>query len=86
MLRYIKAIFKDYFWDFYLWSQEIPIDTPIDEVKPQLPSYVKVDWQNPEPLGKGFLYSVTWIKGHKIRQRRYLGFVDGLYSGCVIKG
>jgi hypothetical protein len=86
MLKRIKAIFKDYFWDFYLWSQEVPIDTNIDDVKKQLPPYAKVDWQNPEALGKGLLYPVFWIKGHKSHQRKYLGFVDGLYSGCVIVG
>jgi hypothetical protein len=86
MLKRIKTLFKDYSWDFHLWSQEIAIDTNIEDVKRLSPSYVTVDWQNPESLGRGELYPVTWIKGHKIRQRRYLGFVDGLYSGSVIRG
>ena len=86
MLKHIKAIFKDYFPDFYVWSRQIPIDTHIDHVKHQLPSYIRVDWLNPESLGKGLLYPVTWIKGHKMRGKEFLGFVDGLYSGCILKG
>lgn len=86
MLNLIKSIFKDHFFDFYLWSQEVTIHTPLDDVKGLLPGYVKVDWNKPEQLGKGLLYPVTWIKGHRKKKRKYLGFVDGLYSGCVIKG
>jgi hypothetical protein len=86
MLERIKALFKDYSWDFHMWSQEIPIDTHIDDVKRQIPSYIEVDWQNPETLGKGKLYPVIWIKGHKITKRRFLGFVDELYSGCIMTG
>jgi hypothetical protein len=86
MLKGIKSLFKDYSSDFYLWSQEIAIDTNLDEVKRQLPSYVTVDWQSPESLGKGLLYPVTMIKGRKLKQRWFLGFVDGAYSGCIIMG
>jgi hypothetical protein len=86
MLDHIKNLFKDYSWEFYLWSQEVPIDTPIETVKSQLPPYAKVDWQNSESLGKGILYPVTWIKGQRGKTKHFLGFVDGLYSGCIIKG
>lgn len=63
---------------------EIPVNTNIDEIKRQLPAYVKVDWQNPEQVGKGLLYPVTWIKGQKMKKKQYLGFVEGAYCGCTL--
>ncbi|NII27073.1 hypothetical protein HB364_18430 [Pseudoflavitalea sp. X16] len=86
MLKLFRGIFKDYFWDFYRWAQQVPFDTPLAEVKAQLPLYAKVDWANPAIMGKGLLYPVIWIKGYKKRQKALLGFVDGLYTGCVIRG
>lgn len=82
----IKAAFKDYYWDFQVWSQSIPIDTHISDVKKQLPNYVTIDWVNPERLGNGLLFRVIRIKGHpKSKSTDFLGFVNDLYSGHVFR-
>jgi hypothetical protein len=83
MIGRIKTLFKNYSWEFHLWSMGIAIDTDIEEVKSQLPPFVIVDWQKPVKFGDGLLYQVTWIKGHKMKQKKYLGFIDGGYGGCV---
>jgi hypothetical protein len=67
-----------------MWSQNIPIDSPISLVKHQLPDYVSVDWHNPESLGDGLLYPIIVIKGHrKTNSTDFLGFVNDLYAGHV---
>lgn len=84
MIDRIKTLFKNYSWDFHLWSMKITGDTKLDEVKRQLPAYITVDWHNPVQVGKGILYPVTWIKGHKMKRKQYLGFVEGVYCGCTL--
>lgn len=72
--------------DFKAWSQNIPINTHVSVVKEKIPSYVIVDWQNPEFLGDGLLYPVIKIKGHrKTKSTDFLGFVDDLYLGHVFR-
>lgn len=88
LLKFRKIFdgFKDYYSDFKIWLQQIPIDTSISEVKLKLPSFVIVDWENPEKFGKGLLYRVDKIKGHsKSSSVDYLGFLDDLYSGHVFR-
>lgn len=83
--KILKGWFKDYYWDFYMWSQSVPIDTHIDDVIKLIPNYATVDWGNPKKLGEGLLYPVVKIRGHhKKKSTCFLGFVDGLYTGCVI--
>ncbi len=84
LLKKLRNLFKDHYWDFYMWSQTVPIDTHISVVKEQLPDYIVVDWERPTKFGNGLLYEVTYIKGHrKTPIVSYLGFVNELYCGCT---
>lgn len=86
LLGKLSTIFKDYYWDFRVWSQNLPIDTHISSVKKLLPHYVTIDWENPEILGNGLLFPITKIKGHtKDKSTHFLGFVNDLYSGYVFR-
>jgi len=42
--------------------------------------------KTPNHWEKVYYTPVTWIKGQRGKTKHFLGFVDGLYSGCIIKG
>ncbi|WP_207514951.1 hypothetical protein [Longitalea luteola] len=84
MINCITTLFKNHAWEFHCWSTAIAGNKNVEEVKSQLPDYVNVDWQNPVQFGTGILYPVTWIKGHKMKRKQYVGFVDGVFCGCTL--
>ncbi|WP_205512178.1 hypothetical protein [Longitalea arenae] len=84
MIERLTSLFKNYLWEFHCWSTQVPMDTSLEEIKRQLPAYISVDWQRPEQFGQGLLYPVTRIKGHRMKRRQYIGFVEGAYCGCTL--
>lgn len=65
------------------WTDSIEKDTDIEMVKANQPSFVAIDWNNPDSIDKKILYPITDIKGSHdpLNMSHSLVFIDNTYQG-----
>ena len=65
------------------WTDNIEKGTSIEMVKANQPSFVAIDWSNPDSIDKKILYPITDIKGSHdpLNMSHSLVFIDNKYQG-----
>jgi hypothetical protein len=74
---------KNHYNEMINWTDNIPLDTPIDSVKKLQPDFIVIDWNNPNKSDSIKSFTIIKIKGYSdvLHMTNTLNFVNEKYIG-----